>query len=612
MATLIRVEDDSAAVSLLEQEQAIEDEYRAALAGPAVLPWVAEFAPVTIGNTWKVGSDGRFLLPEWSLGWEWLRWSCTRLRMNGEPFRPTLEQLRLALWMMEIDPGTGQRTHVTCVVQRLKGWGKDPFLAAISLFQFDGPSKPWDIDESDVPADRADARRVIGILDEQAWVQLAAVSSEQTKNTVLLLPSMYPRELARERQIMIGAEKTRAVGTSRLLEAVTSNPATMEGGRPTFTGMNEPHLWVDQNRGTAMSEVIDRNATKVANSWVLAITNAFEPGQDSAAEKLRDQFELIRAGDAFDTGLYYDSLEAPSSASMAVEDVPRWIEAVRGDSSWLDVRRITAACLDTRIPPSRARRFYYNAIETAEDRWLDTVIVNALAAKPSERLLEPGDAVFVFFDGSKSDDNTGLVCCRLEDGAVFQLGIWKRPPGLHRTKVWTVPRQEVNQRVAEVMQTYRVLGLWGDPSDARDDEEERYWQPILDEWHRLYGKKLKLWAAAESGANAHSTSWDMRTPSHVSTFVRATMLFAEEAEARRFYIGKEEALKRHLKNARKRLSKYGTGIGKASQSSDHKIDLAVCAVGARMMRREWLNRKVGQKKTSGRVVTGVRRTGRSD
>lgn len=608
MARLLRSASLDGAAELAEMEQAVEDEYRQALAAPAVVPWDDKHVPVTIGNTWRVGDDGRFVLPEWSLGWEYLRWTATRLRMNGDPYRPTLEQLRLVLWMMEVDPVSGKRLHVTCVVQRLKGWGKDPLLATVGLFQFDGPSQPWDLDES-TPTDRPDSRRVVGRVDENAWCQLAAVSSEQTKNTVLLLPSMYPPSLAREQGIVIGAEKTRAVGTSRLLEAVTSNPATMEGGRPTFSSMNEPHLWVDQNRGTAMSEVMDRNATKVANSWVLAVTNAYEPGMDSVAEKFRDQHHLIEAGDAFDTGLYYDSLEAPPTASMRPDEIPHWLRAVRGDSTWLDIPRVTAACLDTRIPPSRARRFYYNAIETSEDRWLDSLIVNRLCRrKDEERNLQPGDALFVFFDGSKSMDNTGLVGCRLDDGAVFQLGVWRRPQGLRKTQPWVVPRMEVNARVAEVMEAYRVVGLWGDPSDARDDEEERYWAPMLDEWHRLYGKKLKLWAGQETGPDAHSVSWDMRTPSHVKTFVQATMLFAEEAEARQFFIGDEVALRRHLKNARKRVGKYGTGIGKESESSEFKIDLAVCAIGARMMRRAWQNRKVAKKQTNGRVVPrGIRK-----
>ncbi|HET6909839.1 MAG TPA: terminase, partial [Mycobacteriales bacterium] len=61
-------------------------------------------------------------------------------------------------------------------------------------------------------------------------------------------------------------------------------------------------------------------------------------------------------------------------------------------------------------------------------------------------------------------------------------------------------------------------------------------------------------------------------------------------------------LQRHMKNARRREGRYGITIGKESRSSQRKIDLAVCAVGARML---WRQMQLGRKKTStgsGRAV----------
>ena len=42
---------------------------------------------------------------------------------------------------------------------------------------------------------------------------------------------------------------------------------------------------------------------------------------------------------------------------------------------------------------------------------------------------EPADGWVLFFDGSKSDDSTALVGCRLSDGHVVTLGIWAKPQG---------------------------------------------------------------------------------------------------------------------------------------------------------------------------------------
>ena len=47
-------------------------------------------------------------------------------------------------------------------------------------------------------------------------------------------------------------------------------------------------------------------------------------------------------------------------------------------------------------------------------------------------------------------------------------------------------------------------------------------------------------------------------------------------------------LETHLKNAKRAPGKYGVSIRKEHRESRHKIDLAVCLVGARMLRRTYL------------------------
>ncbi len=46
----------------------------------------------------------------------------------------------------------------------------------------------------------------------------------------------------------------------------------------------------------------------------------------------------------------------------------------------------------------------------------------------------------------------------------------------------------------------------------------------------------------------------------------------------------------HLRNAKKYFTRDGTSLFKGGRESAKKIDLAVCAVGARMLRRLVLNR----------------------
>ena len=59
-------------------------------------------------------------------------------------------------------------------------------------------------------------------------------------------------------------------------------------------------------------------------------------------------------------------------------------------------------------------------------------------------------------------------------------------------------------------------------------------------------------------------------------------------------------LRTHALNAKRMPTKFGMSIGKDNRESQRKIDLAVCLVGALMVRRKYtLTRK---KKKGGRVV----------
>lgn len=567
--------------------------YRAELARPAVSPWDGTgWEPVRLGPTWQTTPDGHWLLPEASIGWQAIGWACSKLQLRrGEPWRFTLEQARFVLWWYALDE-RGRWLYDDGVLQRLKGWGKDPIAAVLSLIEALGPARfaGWDGDTPsavDVP---------------EAWIQLAAVSLEQTKNTTRMFPSLLPEETKAEYSIRVGKELIYALGDERLIQAVTSSPATLEGARTTAVFKNEPHHWLANNDGHAMADVIERNAVKTG-ARPLGITNAYEPGQDSAAERDREAFELAAEGKTvMPSGTLYDSLEAPPEAPLSAEAAPSVIDAIKGDAVWLDSERIVASILDTRNPPSRSRRFWYNQVVAAEDAWVDPIHFAACASP--DRAVE-GDEIALFFDGSKSEDATGLVGCRIHDGHVVTLGMWQKPPG-ERGHGWTAPRELVDARVAEVMETYQVLGFFADPSHALEDvTEERYWDDVIDGWHRRYGSRLSLWATPK-----HSVMWDMTSKTREKEFVAACERVeadirtahgeAEWGQAPSFTHDGDARLRRHVENARRRPGQFGVGIGKEKRGSRRKIDLAVCMVGARMIRRR-IELGEGKKPRSGKV-----------
>src|SRR5690606_29602561 len=305
------------------------------------------------------------------------------------------------LWWYAVD-SSGRWLYRDGVLQRIKGWGKDPLVATLAATELVGPCRfdpsgrtvrdPWG---NEHPA---------GVPHPEAWIQIAAVSKDQTRNTMTLLPGIWTKRAIEQYHIDLGKEIIYAFRGARRIEAVTSSPRALEGGRPTFVIRNETHHWLWSNEGHEMDAVIERNATKSADgaSRALSITNAYMPGEDSVAERAREAYELIASGRSRATGLLYDSLEAPPNAPLTAEAALRVIEMVRGDSHWLDVDRIVQAILDPRNPPSRSRRFWYNQIVAAEDAWVAPYQWDACEAK--DRMVEPGERIVMFFDGSKSDD----------------------------------------------------------------------------------------------------------------------------------------------------------------------------------------------------------------
>ncbi|MFE7727376.1 terminase [Streptomyces anthocyanicus] len=559
--------------------------------------------PFTLGPTWKRGPDGKFVLPEYTLGWQCLAWTKMYLQHYvGKAWQYTPEQARLTLWWYAMDPETNRFLYRDGVIQRLKGHGKDPLKATWSGFEFVGPCRFSEVadegNEWGVPAGQP-----LGMQHPAAWVQIAAVSQDQTRNTMTLFPSIFTKRAIEEYRIDLGKEIIYADKGRARIEAVTSSPRALEGGRPTFTSMGETHHWLESNSGHEMAAVIERNATKSADgqSRTLADTNAFEPGEDSVAERTRDAYEAAEAGRAVDTGLFYDTLEAPPEAKLTEAWIEPTLRAVRGDSTWLDIDRLRASILDVRNPPSRSRRFWYNQIVAAEDAWIARYEWDA--CQREGLALDEGDEIVIFLDCSKSDDATGLAACRLSDGLVTTVGIWQKPHNWNEKVPWSVPREDVDGKVAFVFETYRVVAFFADPGSGEDEDGELYWDAFLDEWHRTYGKRLLIKAVA-AGPKQHSIRWDMRNVRHQEEFTEAVKRTRRDILERALIHDGGRAMRTHVINARRRTNRWGITIGKEHRESARKIDLAVCMIGARMLRRTALNHSKYRPKGrgKGRVV----------
>ncbi|SLI50824.1 hypothetical protein [Mycobacteroides abscessus] len=557
-------------------------------------PTYERFVPERIGPTWDWDAERGWKLPEHTLGWEMLGWTGYWLKdSNGQPWQWTMEQARMLLWYWSLDE-TGRVQHPTVTWQRLKGHGKDPLAAGgVALPSAFAPCifDHWGADGQPV-----------GRENNSAWVQVLAVDQDQTKNTLGMVRVMLTDACRKYYGIVTTTVTCRGMNGSRLIEGVTSNPLSIEGNRTDTIIRNETQNWNSSNNGKALAEAAEGNRAKISQGRSLDICNAFRPNDESVGQEERDAWEatqdrpeLDRAATFIDVGHLYDSLEAPPDAPFTAEAFVEVVEAVRGDSYWIDPVTARDSALKGTATPSEQRRKWYNQIVATDDDWMDRQQWDACKG---DRTVDDGERIAMFLDCSKTDDATALMGCRLSDGHVFTIGIWAKPTKKRKPEPgeapWMVSRPAVDQRVREARERWRVVAFWCDPSGARDDETgERFWDSYIEDWRLLFGNSLTRLPAVKTGPYAHPIIWDMRNPIHTQLFVAEAERFVSEIKDKRLTHDRNMLLRAHALNAKRAPGKYGVSLMKKHRESAKKIDAAVAAVGARLMYHQ-LNAKPQQ------------------
>jgi len=508
--------------------------------------------PVHLGPTWDRTPDGRWSLPSITLGWQALAWTATYLRHPdgpdaGKPWRYTDEQARFLLWWYAIDEN-GRFVYRRGMLRRLKGWGKDPVGATFCAVELCGPCRFGGWGPKGEP---------LAVPHSSPWVITAAVSLDQTKNTMRLFPFLFSEDAVAEYRIDMGKE---IIYTARgLLEAVTSSPRALEGKRTTFSLKNETHHWLENNDGLAMAEVISRNNTKArgGDARALAISNAHNPGEGSDAELDFEAHEASLTGRAGGDFLY-DSLESPEIDMADPEQVRAGLVAARGDSTWLDLDRHVAEIMDPRTREGMARRFYLNQIVPGDDTWLRRSDWDKLGPPTVPIRPVPGWVpICVGFDGADSDDWT-VIRCETQEGYQFTPTFRSGKP-----MVWDpaqyggyTPRHEVNAAVAELFDRFQVVRFYADPP---------YWQSEIDEWSSRFGDDIVLrWA-----------TWRPRQMAEALERLRTDVM------ARAFTHDGCPITSRHIGNAQMDHRQQGVLIRKDRPTSRNKIDAAMASALAR-------------------------------
>lgn len=517
-----------------------------------------------------------------TLGWLVLDWIADNLIVPdgpsaGEPLMFTAEQARFVLRLYEVDPHfegppivgrtlRNGRLVRRAVLSRPKGWGKSPLVASLCLAEALAPVVLDGWDASGQPVGREWYS-----LGFKPKVQIVAVSEDQTTNTWDPL-----LEMAREGPVYdnYAIEPLESfVNVPRgVIEAVTSSGKSREGFRPVFSALDQTESWVPSVGGPKLASTIRRNLAKVQGSSV-ETPNAFEPGLGSVAENsFAAEAAQAEGRTKIAAGILFDHREAPPDTDPADKaSLLAGLAYAYGDSAdtnggWVSLDRILADYWDPDTDPQDARRFYLNQITHASDSLISQPEWAAIAAP--EKIIADRDLVTLGFDGSRGrargkPDATALIACRVEDGHLFELGVWEAPDGAGEAD-WSPPLVAIDAAVRHAFGTYRVAAFYADP--AKD------WRSHVNAWEAAYGAQVTVKVSRD-----HPFEWWM-TGGRTGLIQRAVEQFEGAVRNGDASHSGEYALTRHVLNARRRTSGGKLTVRKDHDHSANKIDACVAAI----------------------------------
>lgn len=510
-----------------------------------------------------------------SLGWGVLDWGHAHLAqpdgdLAGASWVWRNWQVRWTVWWYAVDQ-QGEFLFDRGQIVLMKGGGKSPEVAATGCCELGGP----------VVFDGWDASgRPVGRPNPSPWVQLAAVSEDQTVNTMALVLAMLREGDAIKSIPGLDMGLTRVYTANGRLEPVTASAPSREGQRLTAAVLDETHLWLPGNGGQRLAATIRRNLAKMRGRSV-ETTNTWRDGEDSVAEQTSNAADLVAEGRTRRARILRMHPKAVVPDLADEKQLRAELLRLYADMPWIDLDRIITEIYDPNTDPGDARRFYLNEVTSADDA---LVTPSQWDAGRVDDNLADGDAVTLGFDGGRTDDATALVACRVSDRLLEPVGIWERPQP--RTD-WQIDRETVDEAVHGAFLRFTVVGFYADVA---------LWESYIDAWSQAYRPRLKVKASTTS-----AVGWDMRSRIQIAT--RGTERFVAAIRDGQTRHNGDPTLRRHVLNARRRPNRYGISFGKATRDSPDKVDGFAAAQLADMARHDlletgWRAREPGK----GRVI----------
>lgn len=477
--------------------------------------------------------------------------------VQGQAYR-LHDDLRLFFWQAyELSP-VGRRRYSEAALVLPKGVAKSEAAGAACCVEALGPVRFDGFDANGDP---------VGAPVTQAEVFVFANDLDQTGNCyenvgIMLGPETCSDELLEVYgPIDIGRDEqssTRVVLPDHRgsITPKTSAPNSKEGGKTTFAVLEEPHLWMLPGM-RKLHRTIRRNARKRADTWVMHSSNWFGPGEGSVLEAVYDDhlagvLDLLWFARQVPAGLLPEDVPLVDLPVPLLKDALR---AVYGSAYWItsNLDGIVSEIRRPSTPDHEANRFYLNRGRVSAGKWLDRKVWDGLKV---DTHLEDGDEIAVGFDGSRANDATVLMACRLSDRLLEPIAVWEKPHG-PAGDGWRVSSEQVDTAVEMMFGRFRVSRMFCDPP---------YWREEIESWARRFGDEVVL---------------DLPTYSTVR-MDRALDRFEQAVEERTLCHSGHDDLARHVLNAEVEQTRGGRRLVKPAgidpDSPRARIDAAVAAV----------------------------------
>lgn len=435
-----------------------------------------------------------------SLGWQVVDWYEHFLchgpgDVEGDDYELDDELTLFSCWMYRLHPAghklAGRRLAQRAILSRPKGRAKSEFAGAFVCGEALGPVRfshwaaagevsYWGYEYSE--------GEPVGRPVRSPFIRCLATEEDQSGNTYDNVFTMLTQGRAAEH---FGLREGREVGLTRTFiptggEIVPSSSgnASKDGGLESASVADETHLYVsDQLRG--MYRTVSRNTGKrgEAEPLMLDTTTAWQPGENSVAEQAAGRYADMPVEVAIDKhGVLYDHRQGDLPKRFG--DNRSLIKALRPGygpaAERMDFERIVRIIRDAEDPEQEAHRFWLNRPPTSTAHWLQPEEIKPVL---EEFDVAPGEPIGVGFDGSETDDHTGLMGCNAA-GDLFTIGLW-RPLG---NLGW---RQEVMDAVAWTFDFFKVVRFYGDPA---------WWQEEMAKWAAEHGSPpvTEFWTGGRS------------------------------------------------------------------------------------------------------------------